>query len=217
MAKLPADGTYYVHLGDTARSGGEEYGYRLRISAAAARFRVARRAVQRRAAAARAAAPSSVHVIRKDGFTGPIKLGLKDPPPGFSAAPVTLSGSADVARLTIKTDLAETKQPVNLVVEGRAKIDGREVVHEAVPAEDRMQAFLWRHLVPAEDRRPGVFAQLRPPPRRVLHVTPMPPRRAEARRSSRPLRPCRSSRASSPRSRCSAAFGRSSSFSKRGF
>ena len=32
MAKLPADGTYYVHLGDTARHGGEEYAYRLRIS-----------------------------------------------------------------------------------------------------------------------------------------------------------------------------------------
>ena len=29
--KLPADGTYYVHLGDTARCGGEEYAYRLRI------------------------------------------------------------------------------------------------------------------------------------------------------------------------------------------
>ena len=33
MVKLPADGTYYVHLGDTARNGGEEYAYRLRISA----------------------------------------------------------------------------------------------------------------------------------------------------------------------------------------
>ena len=32
MVKLPADGTYYVHLGDIARNGGEEYGYRLRIS-----------------------------------------------------------------------------------------------------------------------------------------------------------------------------------------
>ena len=32
-SKLPADGTYYVHIGDTARNGGEEYAYRLRISA----------------------------------------------------------------------------------------------------------------------------------------------------------------------------------------
>ena len=32
MAKLPEDGTYYVHLGDVGRHGGQEYGYRLRIS-----------------------------------------------------------------------------------------------------------------------------------------------------------------------------------------
>jgi len=36
LARLPADGTYYVHIGDTARHGGEEYGYRLRVSRAAA-------------------------------------------------------------------------------------------------------------------------------------------------------------------------------------
>ena len=31
-AELPADGDYFVHLGDTTRQGGEEYAYRLRIS-----------------------------------------------------------------------------------------------------------------------------------------------------------------------------------------
>ena len=50
MVKLPADGTYYVHLGDTARNGGEEYAYRLRISAPQPDFALARRAVQRRPA-----------------------------------------------------------------------------------------------------------------------------------------------------------------------
>ncbi|MDD4787384.1 MAG: hypothetical protein PHO07_09435, partial [Pirellulales bacterium] len=32
MVKLPADGKYFVHLGDTQRRGGNEYAYRLRIS-----------------------------------------------------------------------------------------------------------------------------------------------------------------------------------------
>jgi hypothetical protein len=32
----------------------------------------------------------------------------------------------------------------------RAKVGDREITHEAVPAEDRQQAFLWRHLVPAQ-------------------------------------------------------------------
>jgi hypothetical protein len=33
---------------------------------------------------------------------------------------------------------------------GTAKIGDTEIVHEAVPTEDKMQAFLWRHLLPAE-------------------------------------------------------------------
>ena len=48
----------------------------------------------------------------------------------------------------MRTSLTDNPQPVSLAIEGRAKIGKREVVHAAVPAEDRMQAFLWRHLVP---------------------------------------------------------------------
>jgi hypothetical protein len=42
-------------------------------------------------------------------------------------------------------------------VEGRAVIDGREVVHTAVPADDMMQAFAYKHLVPAEDLQLAVW------------------------------------------------------------
>ena len=71
----------------------------------------------------------------------------------------------------MKTDLTDTKEPVNLSVEGRAKIEGRDVAHEAVPAEDRMQAFLWRHLVPAEELKVLVFnPSYQPPPKRVPPV-----------------------------------------------
>ena len=99
----------------------------------------------------------SVYAIRKDGFTGEIKLGLKDPPEGFSSAPISLSATQEVAKLTVKTTLMETKQPVNLIVEGRAKIQDQDIAHEAVPAEDKMQAFLWRHLVPAEELKVLVY------------------------------------------------------------
>ncbi len=40
---------------------------------------------------------------------------------------------------------------VQWVVVGNAMLDTQESVREVVPAEDRMQAFLWRHLVPASD------------------------------------------------------------------
>ncbi len=155
MTKLPADGTYYVHIGDAARSGGEEYAYRLRISAPQSDF--ALRVVASSTSLRQKNSTSlSVYAVRKDGFTGPIKIGLKEPPAGFTAYPVTLSGTQNIARIAFKADVA-IPDPVNLTVEGRATIDGKEIVREAVPAEDRMQAFLWRHLVPAQDLKILVY------------------------------------------------------------
>jgi hypothetical protein len=164
MVKLPTDGTYYVHLGDTARNGGEAHAYRLRISAPQPDFAL-RVVPSSGGLRSRGAAAASVYAIRKDGFTGSIKLSLKDPPPGFEARPVTLPADKEMVRFGLRTDLRNTKEPVTLVVEGRAMIDEREVAHQAVPAEDRMQAFLWRHLVPAKDLKVLVYNPSRQPPR----------------------------------------------------
>jgi hypothetical protein len=187
MVELPADGTYFVHLGDVARHGGEEYAYRLRISAPQPDFalRVVPSSVALRS---KSSTTISVHAIRKDGFTGPISLSLKDPPAGFSSPAISLSDTQPMARLTVRTDLVDTKQPVNLAVVGRAKIQQQEVAHEAVPAEDRMQAFLWRHLVPAEELNCLVFnPSYEPPPKRVRSV-PAPPA-VEAKAPVAPVEP----------------------------
>ncbi|MBI5383720.1 MAG: hypothetical protein HZA90_03435 [Verrucomicrobia bacterium] len=167
MTKLPASGTYYVHIGDTARKGGEEYAYRLRISAPQPDFelRVVPSSVSLRT---NSTASLTVYAQRKDGFAGPIKLSLKDAVPGFSASPVTLAANQNTARLTIKGPLAPTKEPVNLSIVGSAKLGEKEITHEAVPAEDRMQAFLWRHLVPADELKALVFDPgYEPPPARA--------------------------------------------------
>jgi len=172
MVKLPADGTYYVHLGDVARSGGEEYAYRLRLSAPRpdfALFAVPSSVGLR----SRGTGVVSLQAVRKDGFAGPIRVELKAPPDGFSATPVSLSSTAAVTRLAVRASLADTKEPVSLAIEGHAKIGGEDVAHEAVPAEDRMQAFLWRHLVPAEDLKALVFdPSYQPPAKRVPRAPP---------------------------------------------
>ncbi len=163
MVKLPADGTYYVHLRDTARQGGKSYAYRLRLSEPRPDF--ALRSVPS-AVALRGRNPSAVTVyaIRKDGFDGDIKLTLRDPPRGFQAFPVILKAGAETARFSIKANLSATNKPVCLTLEGTAKMGDREVVHQVVPAEDRMQAFLWRHLLPAEDFVALVFDPSYTPP-----------------------------------------------------
>jgi hypothetical protein len=171
MARLPADGIYYIHLGDTAHHGGSEYGYRLRISAPRPDF--ALRVVPSSAnVTIKGETTLNLHVVRTDGFCGDIKLALHNPPAGFTAVPVTLSGTQAVGRIKIKAGSAATNGPVNLTLTGSTKVDEREIVHAAVPAEDRMQAFLWRHLVPAQELKVCVYNPKYNPPRAPLREPP---------------------------------------------
>ncbi len=167
MVKLPADGKYFIHLGDTRRHAGREYAYRLRISQPQPDFAL-RLVPSRIVIRSKASAALTVYAIRKDGFDGPIKLSFRDLPHGLQSSGATLAAKKEVVRLGVKTSLKQMDKPVNLTVVGSATIGGRKVVHEAVPAEDRMQAFLWRHLLPAGDLPALVYnPSYRPPADRV--------------------------------------------------
>jgi hypothetical protein len=163
MVKLPADGKYYVHLGDTRRHGGKEYAYRLRISQPQPDF-VLRLIPSRIAMSSKGSASVTVYAIRKDGFDGPIKLSFKDLPEGLESSGATLPAKQEIVGLSLKTKLTETEKPVNVTVVGTAKVGDREIVHEAVPAEDKMQAFLYRHLLPADTLPVLVFDPNYQPP-----------------------------------------------------
>ncbi len=150
MVKLPADGKYFIHLGDTRRHAGKAYAYRLRISHPRPDF--ALRVVKSRLVLqSKKSANVTIYAIRKDGYTGPIKLSYKDLPEGLESPGATLAANKEVVGMTLKTSLTEMEEPVYLTVVGSAKIGDQEIVHQAVPAEDTMQAFLWRHLLTAED------------------------------------------------------------------
>jgi hypothetical protein len=179
MFKLPADGNYCIHIGDTAHNGGEEYAYRLRISAPQPDFAL-RVAASSTSLRSKSSATLSVYAFRKDGFNGAIKLSLKNPPSGVSSSPATLTATQAMTQLTVKTSLVSMPEPINLVIEGIAKIGDKEIAHTAVPAEDRMQAFLWRHLVPAQELVALVFdPNYVPPPKRVPAVRPPPAEQAK--------------------------------------
>ena len=163
MVKPPADGKYFIHLGDTRRHGGKDYAYRLRISPPQPDF-VLRLIPSRIVMPANGSAKVTVLAIRKDGFDGPINLNFKDLPKGFESPGATLQAKQETVELALKTSLPAMEKPVNLTVAGTAKIGDREVVHEVVPAEDKMQAFLWRHLLPADDLPVLVFDPSYQPP-----------------------------------------------------
>jgi len=156
MVTLPADGKYFVHLGDTRRQAGKEFAYRLRLSPPQPDFAL-RVLPSRIALSSKASASVTVYAIRKDGFDGPINLNFKNLPAGFQSPGATLAAKQEVVGLTLKTSLTALEQPVNLTIVGTAKAGDREIIHDAVPAEDKMQAFLWRHLLAADTLPVVVF------------------------------------------------------------
>jgi len=155
---LPADGTYLVHLADAQRKGGPEYAYRLRIAPPQPDFelRVVPASINVRAGSL---AVVNVFALRRDGFAGDIALNLANAPEGFALSGAWVPAGQDQVRLTLLAPPSPQKEPISLCFEGRAKIDGREVVRRAVPADDMMQAFAYHHLVPVSDLKVAVLGR----------------------------------------------------------
>jgi hypothetical protein len=162
---LPADGTYYLHLSDQQHQGGPEYAYRLRIGPPRPDFglRIVPSSVN---AIGGGSVPVTVYALRRDEFSGEIGLALKDAPEGFVLSGGRIPANQDQVRVTLRVPPVPPKELVSLHVEGRATIEGREVVHAAVPAEDMIQAFDYRHLVPCQEFEAAVTP--RPAARRLV-------------------------------------------------
>ncbi len=145
---LPADGHYYLHVRDVQGHGGPAYAYRLRLEPPRPDFalRITPSSVNLRGAAA----PIDVHAIRKDGFDGDILVALTNPTSGFSLDGGRIPAGCDRIRMTLTPPRQAPHTPVELHLEGRAIVQERDVRHPAVPAEDLMQAFLYRHLAPSQ-------------------------------------------------------------------
>jgi hypothetical protein len=157
MFTLPAKGAYYLYLNDAQHHGGPEYAYRLRISAPRPDFdlRVTPSAIN---TAGGMTVPVTVHAIRRDGFSGEIRLALKNAPKGMTLSGVVLPAGQDQVRLTLSVPPQPQlqREPLSLQVEGRATVHGTEVARPALPAEDMMQAFFYWHLVPAQDLKVAI-------------------------------------------------------------
>jgi hypothetical protein len=172
LVELPSAGTYFVHLGDTTHQGGDEYGYRLRISEPQPDFEL-RVVPPSLGITSKGTRGISVYAIRRDGFDGDIHIRLQDPPKGISGSTARLRHGQEMVRMAIRSQLTRLDRPVPLTIVGQAQVGDRELVRTARAAEDRMQAFLWRHLVPVDQFTVRVFnPSNRPPGRRA--ITPIP-------------------------------------------
>jgi hypothetical protein len=172
-AKLPTSGRYFLRIADTQHRGGAEFAYRVRVGPPQPDFelRVVPSTLNVRAGAN---APVTVYALRRDGFDGEIVLALKDAPRGFFLSGGRIPPGHDKVQLTLTAPPSPLDQPVDLRLIGQGKVGDTPVQHSALPADDLMQAFLYRHLVTARDFK--VCVSGRGSPSRslqngVLHLT----------------------------------------------
>jgi hypothetical protein len=99
-----------------------------------------------------------VYALRRDGFSDEITLELNDAPEGFRLTSAKVPAGEEKANVTLT--VAPTQEPVTLHLAGHATINGQTVARRAVPAEDLMQAFAYRHLVPAQDLKVAVSGRV---------------------------------------------------------
>jgi hypothetical protein len=154
-ATLPADGDYLLRLADTQGKGGPEFAYRLRLSAPRPDFalRLVPSAINLRGGSSAAV---TVYALRRDGFTNEIILALKDAPPGFTLSGGEIPAGQEQVKATLNAPALPGDERFPLELEGRANIGGQLVVRPVVSADDLMQAFFYRHLVPAQELRVSV-------------------------------------------------------------
>jgi hypothetical protein len=172
-ATLTSDGVYALRVRDVQRMGGPEFGYRLRIGPPRPDFEL-RVSPADITAGAGNAVPVTITAIRRDLLDGDIQLALEDAPTGFALAGGTLPAGQDRIRVTLNVPQTVTAEPVGLKVVGRATVQGKPVARAAVPADDMMQAFAYRHLVPTDALRVSVIGRgATRPPVRVLGQQPV--------------------------------------------
>jgi len=147
---LPTTGSYFVQLSDAQRHGGPDYSYQLRISRPRPDFslRVTPSSLSTRPGGI---VPLTVYALRRDGFDGEIKIVLRHDPVGTELAGGIIPAGINQMRMTVAAPPTAPSEPASLIVAGYAKIDKKVIRRIAVPADNVMQAFLWRHLVPAEE------------------------------------------------------------------
>jgi hypothetical protein len=176
LKELPETGTYYVDLTDNQMKGGPDYGYRLRISPANPDFKLSMEPSGLPIAPGGTVA-FTVRTTRLDGYDQPIKLEVKNLPVGFEMSKATIPADSDMTRFTITAPLEFLQESISPEITGWGLVNGSSIERTARPVDDTMQAFLYRHLVPAQElvltpveQRPAVSFELKVPATGVIEL-----------------------------------------------
>ena len=148
--RLPRSGNCVLTLADAQGAGSEAHSYRLRIGPPRPDFALCETPSSLSMPYGRVV-PLTVHALRKEGFDGEVRVALAGAPAGFVLSGGIIPAGSTQVTMTLTGPMEVPGEPVVLRLEGHGAIGGQPVTRPVVPAEDMMQAFLWRHLVPSQE------------------------------------------------------------------
>ncbi|MEX0321957.1 MAG: PPC domain-containing protein [Puniceicoccaceae bacterium] len=146
---IPEDGIYFVQVSDTQNKGGPEYAYRLSIGKMRPDFDlyVTPSGIT---GGPGATCKVTAHIERKNGFEGPVRIGMANAPKGYFLTGNTIPANCNSVSMVLKVPWNEKSKLRNLNFIGKAKFNGKDLVKIGVPADDITQAFITHHLVESE-------------------------------------------------------------------
>ena len=147
---IPADGDYKLRLRDIQGKGGPEYAYRLMIAPVQPDFYLYISPDNPQMGQGDTGAVI-ITAVRKDGFNGEIKLAAQDLPQGFVASDAVIGEGQTITHMTITSPADAPKEFYSLTIAGTAAVGEQTVTRKALPAEEQMQAFSFRHTVPTQE------------------------------------------------------------------
>lgn len=147
---FPANGDYIVRIRDTQGQGGDEYAYRLVIAPPKPDC-VLRMVPDMQRVAKGDSVAVTVAAERRDGFGPEINLAVQNLPPGFTASDAVIPAGQPNAKLTITAPPDAPLTPFAPTIVGTCTLDKQPFTRTAIGAEDVMQAFSYRHVVPTKE------------------------------------------------------------------
>lgn len=157
--RLPDDGSYYLVVADAQHKGGREFVYRMTMTVPRPDFelRVVPSSVIARPGTV---TPITLFALRRDGFQDEILVSLVNPPRGVRLDGNVVPANVDQVSMTLTLPPDALPGTLLLEMEGQSTSPSGRTTHPVIPAERMMQAFIWYHLVPAEDWTVVVSGQI---------------------------------------------------------
>jgi len=148
--KLPATGVYYLQIGDIQNNGGDDNNYVLRVSHPVPNFELIVEPSEI-VIPQGGTAIVTVYIIKKDGFGSDIMLSLKDTTSGIKINGSLIPTDKDQFRFTISVPENMQQGITRLNLLGTAAVANRRIINDAIPADEMMQAFSYKHYVHAQE------------------------------------------------------------------